>query len=68
MDKKDYPTVILFKRKEGAEGGRMSDMEAVRFDNSDYSSETLRVFLRQNTGHRLAVKGCMEKFDRLADK
>ena len=63
MTKNDYPTVFLFVKEEA--GGILRQL---RFDGRDFSAETLRVFLRQNTGHRLPVKGCMEKFDRLADR
>ncbi len=53
----------MFIKEEGEKEPR-----PIRFDGEDFSMETLRIFLRQQTGHRLAVRGCMEKFDRLADR
>ncbi len=61
IKKDEYPVVMIFiRQKEG-------EPEAHRFAG-EFNSESLKSFLRQHTGVYLPLQGCLEQFDRFADR
>jgi len=62
VKKDDYPVVILFMKDEKT--GKMTDY---RFGD-EFKVDNLKNFVRQRTGIYMALPGCMEDFDNLADK
>ncbi len=62
IKKDDYPAVVLFKRYEDG------TLEHIRYRGEEFSSEALKSFLRQHTGLVMALSGCLEEFDKLADQ
>ncbi len=61
IKKEEYPAVMVFIRKKEGEP------EAHRFAG-EFNSESLKSFLRQHTGVYLPLQGCLEMFDRFADR
>ena len=61
VEKEDYPVVMMFVQKEGA------DREEFKFVG-EFKNENLKSFIRQNTGIYLPLIGCIEEFDHVADK
>lgn len=60
--KEDLPVIMLFKKD--STGG----LEELRYRESIFDSEAIKTFVRQKTGIYLPLVGCIESFDRLADK
>jgi endoplasmic reticulum protein 29 len=62
VTKEEYPTVILFV-KNNQEGS----LNHYKFAQ-DFTAENLKNFIKENSGVRLPLQGCIEQFDVLADE
>lgn len=59
LKKDDLPKIMLFKD---------SDLsQPIVYDETEWSPETLKVFIRKNTGIRFVLEKCIGSFDDLAE-
>lgn len=60
--KDDYPAVMMFVRQSGGK-----PREEFKF-TGEFNAANLKNFIRQNSGVYMPLAGCIEEFDKLADR